>query len=133
MLKFISFLWGHLCFAIRQILLFVKHIAIVLGIIGTIVAVLNGPGFAQSSRNDLEEKLDRAFSQEWRNNEVLNVHFKVEKALLFNEEAIKEKVKNRVENWNTRVKNDLESQRVGIAIGNLPLHKVRAFYSKRLY
>lgn len=128
--SFVKFLWNHLCFAIRQVLIFGKHVIYVLAIIGMIVAILNGPGFAQSYRNDLEQKLEYAFNNAWTKEEVLDVHFKVEKAILFREEHIKAKVQRYVSDWNLRVKQEIDKEKAGFVISrNFPLHTVRSFYT----
>lgn len=133
--RFFGDLAACVSFSLRNIILFVRYGVKLLCVIGVVVAILNGPGFAQSSRDGLNANLDNALSNCWKDKEVLNVYFPADESLLYNESDIKGRVKKEVDAWNERVRNDLARKRDGFVVDkDLPLHYVRAFYyNSRIY
>ncbi len=123
----IKFLWSHLCFALRQILVFCRNFVKVIMVIAVILFVLGIP--ANRSRNSLKMNLEHAFQKGW-NNQVLDLHFSVDPCILYRRWQIETKVKEHVENWNIRVKQDLRNEKAGFVVPNdIPYHTVRAFYT----
>ena len=122
-------LWNYLTFGVRQVLVFGKHVVYVLVIVCTIIAIVDS--FSKGPRSNLEKNLNYAIENSWVNGEVLDVHFSVDKAIMFRQEQIEGLTRRIVGDYNIVVDDELQRGRRGYKLRNdIPLHLVRAFYTE---